>query len=212
LFLNRLPGPRSEVDRLDSKNGGNVIKEQAAKPLQDSKSGAGRYYFFNRQARQFDMWQSRTSEPSNTIDPPSFPDYFAKNFRRINAETFCQLYDDHPNFDRVLVVDCRTKAEYEGGHIKGAIRRHPFFDDFDSLYPQEYRPTTLFIFHCEFSAYRAPAAITKFQELHKAQGRDPSKLHAFVLDGGFSQFWEPHKEYCVGKYLPEFACLSAVRL
>jgi hypothetical protein len=100
-------------------------------------------------------------------------------------------------------------AEYDDGHIKGAIRRQAFEDDFDSLYPQEYSPTTLFIFRCEHSGYGSPAALTKFRELHKTEGRDPSKLHAFVLDGRFSQFSAPHKEYCVGEYVSELACIRS---
>jgi rhodanese-related sulfurtransferase len=148
------------------------------------------------------------SMAGSSIDPPSFDDSFSTRFERITAKTVCALYSHHPNFERVLVVDCRTHAEYEGGHIKGAIRRHPFFDEFDSLYAQEYSATTLFVFHCEFSAYRAPAAIKKFQDLHAAAGRDPASLHAFVLDGGFSEFWGPHREYCVGEYVPESACVG----
>jgi rhodanese-related sulfurtransferase len=148
------------------------------------------------------------SVADSSIDPPSFLDANSRQFQRITPETFCALYDDHPHFDRVVVVDCRTKAEYDGGHIKGAIRRHPYFDDFDSLYPEEYSPTTLFVFHCEFSAYRGPASIQKFQWLHARAGRHPGSLHAFVLDGGYSQFWAHHKEYCVGGYLPEVDCAA----
>jgi rhodanese-related sulfurtransferase len=139
------------------------------------------------------------------IDPPSFAD-FSKAFRRIKTDTFCQLFDSHPHFDRLLVVDCRSRREYDGGHIKGAIRRHPFESGFDSLYSEEYNPTTLFVFHCEFSAFRAPAAIRKFGELHIAAGKDPSLLHAFVLEGGFSAFYALHRDYCVGRYVTEWSC------
>jgi rhodanese-related sulfurtransferase len=145
---------------------------------------------------------------ASSIDPPSFLDH-AHKFRRISADTFCSLYDHHPNFDRILVVDCRTMAEYDCGHIKGAVRRHPFFDDFNSLYDQEYSPTTLFIFHCEFSAIRGPTAIKRFQEQHACAGGTPSTLHAFVLDGGFCDFWAAHPDYCDGQYLSEAACLRA---
>jgi rhodanese-related sulfurtransferase len=147
-------------------------------------------------------------EGDSSTDPPRFLDYTGQ-FYRISAATFCQLYDDHPNFDRVFVIDCRTPAEYNGGHIKGAIRCHPFMDNLDEVYASEYREATLFIFHCEFSAYRAPASIMKFKSAHKQAGRSPDTLHAFVLDGGFSQFYEPHKDYCIGKYVPEMACLSS---
>jgi rhodanese-related sulfurtransferase len=138
-------------------------------------------------------------------DPPSFADW-SKAFQRITAKTFCQLFDSHPDFQRLLVVDCRTQGEYDAGHIKGAIRRHPFESGFDSLYAEEYSPLTLFVFHCEFSALRGPEAIRRFSELHQAAGRDPTSLHAFVLDGGFSAFYAPHTEYCVGRYATEWSC------
>jgi hypothetical protein len=75
------------------------------------------------------------------IDRPSFVDPFSSRFRRITAETFIALH-----FDRVLVVNCRTKAEYDEGHVKWAIRRHPFLDYFDSLSPQEYSPMMPFVY------------------------------------------------------------------
>jgi M-phase inducer tyrosine phosphatase len=143
------------------------------------------------------------------IDPPSFDDY-GRNYRRITASTFCSLFDSHPNFQKLVVVDCRTKGEYDGGHIKGAIRRHPFEEGFDTLYSEIYAPTTLIIFHCEFSAYRAPASIVRFTQQHAEAGGDLSTLHAFVLDGGYSQFWPEHQKYCDGGYVTEMSLFRSV--
>jgi M-phase inducer tyrosine phosphatase len=136
------------------------------------------------------------------VDVPSFEDY-TKQYRRISGDTFCAIHDSHPAFKSVVTVDCRTKREYKGGHIKGAIRVHPFLDNFGLLYPRVYDPETLFVFHCEFSAYRAPAAIKQFYAQHARARRDKRDLHAFVLDGGFSRFWQEHPTYCVGTYIAE---------
>jgi M-phase inducer tyrosine phosphatase len=137
------------------------------------------------------------------IDPPFFWDS-SNLFRRISADTFCSLVDArYPNFKKLIVVDCRTAREYNGGHIKGAIRRHPFEYRATSVYDEIYDPETLIIFHCEFSALRAPESIKKFTSAHRAAGRDPATLHAFILDGGYSQFWPAHPEYCDGRYVPE---------
>ena len=143
-----------------------------------------------------------------TCDVEHFADYTG-DYDRITGDTFCKVYRDHPGFDRVLVVDCRTKGEYDGGHIKGAIRCHPFEKpgNITDLYNREYSPKTLFVFHCEFSAYRAPASIREFTRAHTSAGRDAKDLHAFVLDGGFSQFYGPHQEVCDGKYVSEAECL-----
>jgi rhodanese-related sulfurtransferase len=152
------------------------------------------------------MW-NRTTHKLTPIDPESFVDYTG-NFDRISAATFCALVDNHPNFDNVFVCDCRTPGEYNGGHIKTAIRCHPFMESIPDLYKAEYNAKISFIFHCEFSAYRAPAAIVQFQNTHRAAGRPANELHAFVLDGGFSQFHPEHKDYCIGNYVPEMACLT----
>jgi M-phase inducer tyrosine phosphatase len=136
------------------------------------------------------------------IDPPSVTRY-SEGYRRITAATFCAYFDSHPNFAKLIVVDCRSRGEYEGGHIKGAIRRHPFEGQFHSLYGEIYDEKALIVFHCEFSAFRAPAAIVEFTRQHADAGRDPATLHAFVLDGGYSQFWPKNKQYCDGGYVRE---------
>jgi M-phase inducer tyrosine phosphatase len=137
------------------------------------------------------------------IDPPSTTRYMER-FRRISNETFCAYFDSHPNFTKFVVVDCRSAAEYNGGHIKGAIRRHPFEGKFHSLYDEIYDEKALIVFHCEFSAFRAPASIVEFMRQHEEAGRDPATLHAFVLEGGYSQFWPACPGYCVGGYVREF--------
>jgi M-phase inducer tyrosine phosphatase len=136
------------------------------------------------------------------IDPPSL-EYFSQCYRRITADTFCSFFDSRPGFDSMLVIDCRSAPEYEGGHIKGAIRRHPFEAGFDALYSEVYSPTTLFIFHCEYSFLRGPVSIARFIQQHMEAGRDRATLHAFVLDGGYREFWPAHREYCEGGYVPE---------
>jgi M-phase inducer tyrosine phosphatase len=141
-------------------------------------------------------------ESQSDIDPPSF-ETGSQGYRRITATTFCSLFDNHPNFEKLVVIDGRSQLEYDGGHIKGAIRCHPFEDPVDTLYSEVYDPKTLFIFHCEYSAVRGPATLDQFYQLHQNAGRDPKTLHGFVLDGGYREFWQHHKEYCVGGYVCE---------
>lgn len=142
------------------------------------------------------------------VDPESVEDYTG-DYRRISGDTFSKFFYDHHGFERVFVVDCRTRGEYDGGHIKGATRCHPFekLGNITELYKREYNPNTLFIFHCEFSAYRAPASIREFIRAHTDAGRPRDQLHAFVLDGGFSQFFAPHQDCCEGRYVSEAECL-----
>jgi hypothetical protein len=148
------------------------------------------------------------------MDLPSFPD--SKSFfRRITLETLCALVRNHHPFTCLLVLDCRSPAEYLQGHIKlgdkDAINCHPYDLDFDQVYDSLYEPATLFVFHCEFSAVRAPAGIRRFIERHQSLGRSSDSIHAFVLDGGFSSFYSAHPDLCHGKYeaMSQFAKLSA---
>lgn len=63
-------------------------------------------------------------------------------------------YDDV--YDRRVVIDCRFEYEYEGGHIDGALN----FCDKEALvkelFGEQNTANTLLIFHCEYSAHRAP--------------------------------------------------------
>jgi rhodanese-related sulfurtransferase len=148
------------------------------------------------------------------IDPDSFHGLdISRKFHRISAKTFCEVFNNHPNFERVLVVDCRSSAEYDAGHIKTAIRCHPTENNTNipDLYRREYDPNTLFIFHCEFSGYRGPDAINLFIGEHEKAGREREELHGFVLDGGFCDFYEAHKDFCEGYYLRELECPNGAR-
>jgi hypothetical protein len=101
-----------------------------------------------------------------------------RRVRRSTAEAFCACFDSHPGFAR-------------------------FERQFRALYGEIYDENALIVFHCEFSVLRAPAAIEEFARQHADAGRDPAALHAFVLDGGYSQFWQKHKQYCEGEYARE---------
>ena len=75
------------------------------------------------------------------------------------------MYDDFvKNF---LVIDCRFDYEYEGGHIPGAININTTAGVEEFLLGMSAsKPTpstsgapskkTILVFHCEFSAKRAP--------------------------------------------------------
>ena len=127
------------------------------------------------------------------------------NEQRITHDTFCKLFDDHSRFDNFTVVDCRTEREYDGGHIKGAIRCHPFENpsNVPDLYQKIYKPRSIYIFHCEYSAYRGPTAWAMFTEAHQNSPNAQEPLHAFILDGGYREFYPLHPDYCDGKYVPE---------
>jgi M-phase inducer tyrosine phosphatase len=80
---------------------------------------------------------------------------------RINQETMVSVMngDYKHRYKEVMVIDCRFEYEYEGGHINGATN----FNDKEKLsrhlFDSPASPdlsNTLIVFHCEYSAHRAP--------------------------------------------------------
>ena len=126
---------------------------------------------------------------------------------RISGQTFCQLFDDHSQFDDFFIVDCRTEREYEGGHIKTAIRCHPLENskNIPNLYHKFWSSNACFIFHCEFSSIRGPTAYRLFLTEHNNSANSNQSFNTFILDGGYSEFYAEHEDYCIGTYVAEMS-------
>lgn len=88
--------------------------------------------------------------PHFTADEESLP--------RITKSTMIDILDGKycQNYDRSIVIDCRFEYEYNGGHIDGAINVNSKEDLADTLFDSGDDVNTLLIFHCEYSAHRAP--------------------------------------------------------
>lgn len=77
---------------------------------------------------------------------------------RITKDTMIDILDGKYGqcYNRSIIIDCRFEYEYEGGHIEGAInvndKERLAMQLFESAPPEN----TLLIFHCEYSAHRAP--------------------------------------------------------
>lgn len=125
--------------------------------------------------------------------------------KRISDETFCKLFNDHSGFENFYIIDCRSAREYNGGHIKGAIRCNPFEQksNIPNLYKQIFKSKSIFVFHCEFSVFRGPFAHQKFEMEHLISNNFNQPLYSFILDGGYRKFYSLHPDYCDGKYIPE---------
>ena len=77
---------------------------------------------------------------------------------RITKDTMVEVLDGKYGqcYDRSLIVDCRFEYEYEGGHIEGAINVNDKDRLANQLFDSPTTDKTLLIFHCEYSAHRAP--------------------------------------------------------
>ncbi|KAL8930770.1 MAG: hypothetical protein Q9208_000311 [Pyrenodesmia sp. 3 TL-2023] len=77
---------------------------------------------------------------------------------RITKETMVDVLDGkyRAPFENSLIVDCRFEYEYEGGHIDGAINVNSKEELASKLFEPVTSGRTLIVFHCEYSAHRAP--------------------------------------------------------
>lgn len=147
---------------------------------------------------------------------------------RITADTLNNLlsgsYDDH--IEQYVIIDCRFEYEYQGGHVEGAINlgteksvekflleageggNHLYESPEEMPYPsksgeadQTGNPKkTILVFHCEFSAKRAPT-LAKY-----LRSRDRALNHAaypsvhfpelYILQGGYAECWKRYPERC----------------
>lgn len=137
---------------------------------------------------------------------PQLPHFYSDNLTcdlpRISRETMIDVLDGKFDamYDKRVVIDCRFEYEYQGGHIDGAIN----FTDKEQLASQlfDLEPTSraLLIFHCEYSAHRAPLMAKHIRNKDRTINaeRYPSLTYpeAYILEGGYSAFYREHRERC----------------
>ena len=115
------------------------------------------------------MKQDKASCPGTNMDsimdiddPPrlQLPHFNSdeESLPRITKETMIDVLDGKYNecYNRSIVIDCRFEYEYEGGHIEGAINVNDKERLVIQLFDSPPSENTLIIFHCEYSAHRAP--------------------------------------------------------
>ena len=109
------------------------------------------------------VFTSPALDPVMDIDDPprlQLPHFHSddESLPRISKETMVDVLDGKydESFARCMIVDCRFEYEYEGGHIEGAINFNDKEQLANHLLDGTTEDRTLLIFHCEYSACRAP--------------------------------------------------------
>lgn len=137
---------------------------------------------------------------------------------RIVPETLVALlqgkYNSH--LESYQVVDCRFGYEYEGGHIPGAVNlstvervKNYFLSSATANLPprsQSGKPDSygntrkpILVFHCEFSAKRAPSMALALRQADRALAQDYPDCHypeIYILQGGYSGFFTSFQSVC----------------
>ncbi|CAD6454014.1 e56d127f-d170-4fcd-a9d3-82de1d748a83 [Sclerotinia trifoliorum] len=140
------------------------------------------------------------------IHQPILPHFFQEgqpdSIPRIAKETLLEIldgkYDDE--YDQRMIVDCRFEYEFEGGHIDGAVN----YNDKELLTSQLFETSipgkTLLIFHCEYSAHRAPIMARHVRQQDRTTNVEQypklSYPEVYILDGGYSAFFTEHQGRC----------------
>jgi M-phase inducer tyrosine phosphatase len=150
-------------------------------------------------------------EAHEPVLPHFFSDDPTDTIPRITKETLLDVLDGShtDSFDQKMVIDCRFEYEYDGGHIEGAVNHN----DKDLLASQLFQTPiagrTLLVFHCEYSAHRAPLMARHV----RAEDRTANAEHyprltypeVYILDGGYSSFFAEHRGRC---FPPEYVEMS----
>ncbi|KAF6233035.1 hypothetical protein HO173_008791 [Letharia columbiana] len=121
---------------------------------------------------------------------------------RITKDTMVDVLDGKYGqcYDRSIIIDCRFEYEYEGGHIEGAMNVNDKERLATQLFESPPPNNTLLIFHCEYSAHRAPIMAKFLRHKDRAcNAHQYPKLtfpEVYILDGGYSSFYTDHKPRC----------------
>ncbi|CAA7265410.1 unnamed protein product [Cyclocybe aegerita] len=132
---------------------------------------------------------------------------------RIKSETLDNLLDGHYNDDITdfHVIDCRFDYEYAGGHIPGAVNINNTTSVEELLLgPSLTKPKpsvsgdktrkTILVFHCEFSAKRAPTFAKHLRAKDRAMNNQVyPRIHypeVYILEGGYCQYFRTSGHRC----------------
>lgn len=140
------------------------------------------------------------------LHQPVLPHFFQEgqpdSIPRITKNTLIDILEgkfDH-NYNKKMVVDCRFEYEYDGGHINGAVN----YNDKEMLAIQLFADAapekTLLVFHCEYSAHRAPIMARHVRQQDRTTNIEQyPKLtypEVYILDGGYSGFFSEYRDLC----------------
>lgn len=148
-------------------------------------------------------------------DAPALPHFLpedpADTIPRITKETMLEVLDGKfaDRFDQKMVIDCRFEYEYSGGHIDGAVNYNNKELLTSQLFQTPMTGRTLLIFHCEYSAHRAPLMARHIRAEDRTTNAEfyPQLTYpeVYILDGGYSGFFAEHRSRC---FPPEYVEMS----
>ncbi|KAI1103927.1 hypothetical protein F4804DRAFT_213286 [Jackrogersella minutella] len=141
-------------------------------------------------------------ESQDPMLPHFYPDGEGDNIPRISKSTFLDVMDGKFNdyYTQKMIIDCRFEYEYEGGHIMTAVNHNDKELLARQLFQSPMDGKTLLIFHCEYSACRAPMMARHVRAADREVNIEcyPRLTYpeVYILDGGYSEFFIEHRDRC----------------
>ncbi|KJZ78345.1 hypothetical protein HIM_02383 [Hirsutella minnesotensis 3608] len=136
------------------------------------------------------------------ILPHFLPEDPTDTIPRITKETLLDILDGRysDKYDQKMVIDCRFEYEYDGGHIDGAVNHNDKELLAAQLFQTPMDGSTLLVFHCEYSAHRAPLMARHIRSEDRTVNAEyyPRLTYpeVYILDGGYSGFFAEHRGRC----------------
>jgi M-phase inducer tyrosine phosphatase len=132
---------------------------------------------------------------------------------RIDSKTLNNLLDGHYSEQADYhIIDCRFDYEFNGGHIRGAVNLNQTADVeefFLRTSLKKPKPSvsgdpgrkTILVFHCEFSAKRAPTFAKHLRAKDRALNNHAyPRIHypeLYILEGGYCQYFQTSSSRCL---------------
>lgn len=143
--------------------------------------------------------------------PHFYTDNQTCDLPRISRETMIDVLDGKFDamYEKRVVIDCRFEYEFEGGHIDGAVNFNDKEQLASQLFDHELPGKALLIFHCEYSAHRAPLMAKHIRNKDRTVNAESypnlSYPEAYILDGGYSAFYRDYSQRCFPQNYVEMA-------
>ncbi|KAK2020650.1 rhodanese-like domain-containing protein [Colletotrichum zoysiae] len=150
--------------------------------------------------------ESHASMDADDVQEPLLPHFLLDDptdtIPRITRETMIDLLDGKysDRFDQKMIIDCRFEYEYDGGHIDGAVNYNSKDLLASQLFKHPMQGRTILIFHCEYSAHRAPMMARHVRSEDRTVNAEhyPRLTYpdVYILEGGYSGFFAEHRCRC----------------
>ncbi|KAI1806669.1 Rhodanese-like protein [Daldinia bambusicola] len=141
-------------------------------------------------------------ESQDPMLPHFYPEGENDNIPRISRDTFLDVLDGKFNdvYTQKMIIDCRFEYEYDGGHIDAAVNYNDKELLAQHLFENPMDGKTLLIFHCEYSACRAPMMARHIRASDRMFNAESyphlTYPEVYILDGGYSEFFIEHRDRC----------------